>query len=142
MGKRKSEVGERTLLMGCRGGKLRKVTFPASWKITFGPLAPGSKGYDGAANGVTLRLYAGTSDQRAAFTDVTWFRDETLRVQERVTKTSRRTVEHDGNGLSKGTVVEATVHEWNDEMAPAPAVNPHLAALTAQNAIIEELEIE
>jgi hypothetical protein len=49
-----------------------RIDIPANWKVTFGPLAPGSKFGSG---GYALRVYESETKQRAVFVGVDSFRD-------------------------------------------------------------------
>jgi hypothetical protein len=100
------------------GGGLRKIEVPAEWKITFGMVAPGAKssgGYDGHS-GWCLRFYESKEKPRAVFTDVKSFREITVPVTERITKTrSKRLNRNDPTG-TKDTFVEARVSRWVDPL--------------------------
>lgn len=59
-----------------------KVKVPSSWKVTFGPFTPGSKGYDSGKP--CLRFYEANDKQRAVFTDVRSFRDLSIELVKKV----------------------------------------------------------
>lgn len=65
-----------TYLVVTTQGK-KKVTVPSSWKVTYGPVSPGSK-YGGGDN--VLRFYEAENKQRALFTNVREFRDLSIEV--------------------------------------------------------------
>lgn len=68
----------RTLLIELNDGRRMKFTIPSTYKITFGRLHPGEKGFN---DGEVLRVYAGStanSSQVAVFRDVRSFRDTAL----------------------------------------------------------------
>lgn len=111
-----------TYLIGLTHGGVRKITVPSNWKVTFGPAVPPSPGARvQAERGYALRFYETEKQQRAIFTDVAWFRDAALAVEERVTKTkAQRMTKHTANG-AKDVVVEASVTEWiNPDNPPEP----------------------
>ena len=83
------EVRMTTCVLELKDGGLRRVTVPSAWKVTFGPLAPANKGGNG---GLCLRMYEDNTRQRAIFTDVRTFRDASIPIEERVTKTDEQVV--------------------------------------------------
>lgn len=110
---------KKTYLLFLTQNRKRRVTVPATWKLTFGMVAPGKAGgssnYDGS-RGWCLRFYEGTDKVRAVFTDVRSFYEVggELEIVEQKTKTTRRVLNSDQAGLSKGSVVEARVSQWVD----------------------------
>lgn len=119
MATKKTDTGDKTYLMDLSGGRMRRITVPASWKVTFGPLVPKPSGDDRYQNKTfALRFYEGRDQQRAIFTDVLSFRDESLKVEERVTKTKQQVVHKDAPSGRREMVVEARVTEWRDPLAP------------------------
>lgn len=109
-----------TYLLEMRNGDKKKISIPAHWKLTFGPLCPGSK--DGGLNstGATaLRLYDGTN-QKAVFTGVESFRDLSIGIEVEVTKSKQETFYKDDpeGGERKAVVMEASVKEWINPDAP------------------------
>ena len=123
MAKKQAKTSEtKTFIMGLIGGKMRKITVPDTWKVTFGPLVPGMTSArmtgHGGELGMALRFYEGKDMQRAVFTDVIWFRDESLQVEERVTKTKQKIIEKDTPKGRRATVMEARVTEWSNPDAP------------------------
>lgn len=87
--------------------KLRRITVPASWRVTFGPLVPGKEG----RGQPSLRFYEG-ENQRACFTDVESFREESIKIEERVTREKRQTVRKNTPSGQKDVIVTAQVSEW------------------------------
>lgn len=61
-------------------GETRIITIPESWKVTYGPVSPGSKYGDGNV----LRVYESKEKQRAIFTNVVSFRDLSIPVRKLV----------------------------------------------------------
>lgn len=111
----------KTIIMDCVGGKLRKVTVPKAWKVTFGSVTIGAKaqgqpGYDGA-RGWCIRIYRAKDDQVLVYTDVISWREEAVAVMERTTKVKRQRVNSNGPRSNRDTVVEARITEWVDPMA-------------------------
>ena len=111
------QVGTKTYLMEVKGGKLRRVTVPSSWKVTFGPLVP-SEVRHGEVRTFALRFYESEQQQRAVFTDVIAFRDVSLPVEERVTKIKQKAVHKDAPGGRREMMVEARITEWRNPDAP------------------------
>lgn len=116
---KKPAIEMKTYLLHMKGGTHQKVTVPANWKVTFGPLCPGGKGYsENGSNSMSLRFYESANNQRAVFTGVQSFRDESIKVMEKITRTQQQTMsKRTGNG-AKDVVVEARVSEWIDPDAP------------------------
>jgi len=103
-------MSDKTYIIETKGGMLRKVTVPEAWKVTFGPLMPGTRGDQALA----LRFYEAGDKQRAVFVDVKSFRDASIPVRERVTKTKAQRVRRDAPGGAKDVVMEARITEWRD----------------------------
>lgn len=73
-----SDEEMRTYEVVTSGQRLR-MTIPAAWKVTYGPVSPGSKaGYNGAP---ALRIYENETKQRAIFLNVVSFRDLSVKVE-------------------------------------------------------------
>jgi hypothetical protein len=107
----------KTFLMELKGGKLRRVTVPATWKVTFGPLVP-SEVRHGDVRTFALRFYETKEQQRAVFTDVVSFRDMSLEVEERVSKVKQKMVHKEAPGGRREMMVEARITEWRNPDAP------------------------
>jgi hypothetical protein len=105
---------EKTYILDLRGGGKRRLTVPATWKLTFGPLIPGNK--DGSGRGtLALRFYEGSKEhQRAVFTDVESFRDSSIEVEEQVTRVKRQGKTRNAPTGTKETVMEARITEWRN----------------------------
>lgn len=126
--KQKQQEKTVTYLLTMKNGNLQKLTVPAAWKVTFGPIAPGSKGYESnGGSGMCLRFYESGNQQRAVFTDVKAFRDTSIAIQERITKTKQQTVRKDTPQGSKDFVVEAKISEWRDPDNPEAPSDEFLA---------------
>lgn len=122
-------MADKTYILECKGGKQRKLVVPEEWKVTFGPLIPGREG----AGTLALRFYEGKDKQRAIFTDVSSFRDASIPLMEKVTKTqSKRHTKNTPEG-AKDFIVEARVTEWRDPDDPDDcAPNDEFLALPAE----------
>jgi hypothetical protein len=76
----------RRILVNRRGQEPLIVEgIPATAKITFAKVNPADKGY--GDNLMALRIYTSANNQLAVFLNVTDFRDLSLKVKERKTKT-------------------------------------------------------
>lgn len=117
---------KRTYILNMKDGTKQKISIPGNWKLTFGPLVPGSKG-DTGHNGVgalVLRVYEGNKDnQRAVFTGVESWRDtqeldiEVEQVQE---KQQMASVDIPGEG-KKDVAVRMETRQWVNPDKPASA---------------------
>lgn len=115
----KKPKGSRTLILTIKSGSQRRITIPSGYAITFGPLIPGLKQISNGHTGVAaLRIYDSDKDQVACFTDVLAFRDASLMIEEKVTRTERKVVRKNSHEGSRDVEVEARVTEW---------VNPDIA---------------
>lgn len=63
-----------------RKGEQFTVDVPEAWKVTYGPLSPGSAGYNDPDKGYVLRFYETKDKQRAVFMGVTEFRDLSIPI--------------------------------------------------------------
>jgi hypothetical protein len=85
---------------------------PATAKITFAKANPAEKGYGN--NPMALRIYTSANNQLAVFLNVTDFRDLSLKVQERVTKSElNEEAERGPDGEYKKSDYHKTV-EWKE----------------------------
>lgn len=113
---------KRTYILNMRDGTKQKITIPVGWRLTFGPLVPGSK--DGTTNGrdaLVLRVYEGTKDnQRAVFTGVESWRDTKdlqIEVEQVQQKQQMARVDIPGEGQQDVAVRMETRH-WVDPDKP------------------------
>jgi hypothetical protein len=106
-----------TYFVSRKGGNDQKITVPASWKVTFGPLHPGSKDHN-ASQTSTLRFYEALNKQRAVITDVVSFRDMSIKVEEKRTTVKQQTLHKNTPHGDKAVVVEGRVEEWVNPDAP------------------------
>lgn len=66
-----------------QGSERFRIDIPANFKVTFGPLTPGSK----FGSAYALRVYESDTKQRAVFVDVTSFRDLSIPYRKYVKNT-------------------------------------------------------
>lgn len=113
MAKKSSSEGKKTFILGLKGGHIRKITIPSSWKMTFGSTVPYQGRGHQAEGGVALRLYEGNKENlRAVMTDVVSVRDASIEMMERRTSTQRKSAQKQTPQGMKDVVVEARVTEW------------------------------
>ena len=105
-------MADKTYILTMRDGCTKKVTVPEEWKVTFGPLFPGSRGESGGRVGI--RFYEGKEKQRAVFVDVVEFRDESIPILEKVSRTQAKRMRKDTPDGAKDVIVEARMTEWRD----------------------------
>lgn len=118
-----SSEAKTTYLLIMKDGSKQKITCPTKWSITFGPLCPGTKDFNGSS-ATSLRFRDG-SHQKAVFTGVESFRDMSIGIEEEINKTQQETFyKHDENGEEKQVIVEGTVKEWINPDAPRRTTTP------------------
>lgn len=104
----------RTYLIEFENNEKRRITVPADWKVTFGPIAIVPKSQLGGKVPIALRFYEDETRQRAIFVEVRSFRDLSIPVEE--LKVSRRDkmgiMEVDG--MRRNVSVSAVMKEWVD----------------------------
>lgn len=116
-----------TYLLVMKDGSQKKVTVPTAWKVTFGALYPGKEANSGKTG---LRFYSSGNKQHAVFTDVEYFRDTSIAIEERVTKTQQETFYKDTTEGKKSYVVEGKVSEWQNPDAPGKTeISPEFKGL-------------
>jgi len=128
----KPSVAMKTYLLEKKNGNVTKVTVPASWKVTFGPVISGGGDRYGNSEGRTtlaLRFYEAKDRQRAIFTDVKSFRDASIQIAEKVTKTEQQRVRKKTPEGEKDFVVEARYSEWRNPDDDSPPVPNEFRAL-------------
>lgn len=110
----KKANGDKTFILELKQGGIRKLTIPATWKLTFGQLVPHTlRETHGASSMVALRIYEGSKDNlRAVMTDVVAIRDASIAVMERRTTVQRKVAQKESRHGAKDVVVEARVTEW------------------------------
>lgn len=117
MATKKQTDPKKVFILTLKNGNVRKITIPATWKLTFGSLVPYSTDRNGRrddnSGGAALRLYEGTKDNlRAVMTDVISIRDASIEMMERRTSTQRKTAQKQTPQGMKDVMVEARVTEW------------------------------
>lgn len=115
--KRTDGADMKTYFVERTGGNDQRVTVPASWKVTFGPLNPGSKNQGGSGS-PALRFYEALNKQRMVITGVVSFRDTSIKIEEKRTQVKQQTLHKRTNGGDKAVVVEGRVEEWVNPDAP------------------------
>ena len=105
------QVKTKTLILEMSKGAERRLTIPADWTITFGPVAIGAKysSNDGSAN--VLRLYedVGRKHLKAVFKDVRAFFEEGIQIVERKTETKQKTYQQMNEKTGKMEAYQASV---------------------------------
>lgn len=85
-----------------------RITIPSTWKVTYGPVSPGKYTEGGNA----LRIYEDDKRQRAMFTNVTSFRDMSLKtLKENKTVKGKTTWEVADDHEEHRTETE-TIKDW------------------------------
>ena len=109
-----AKTAKKTYLLELKNGGERKLTVPATWKVTFGPTTPYEKKNGGGYGQEVwaLRLYESGTKLRAIFTDVKSFRDMEISLLEKKVKVKRQAMEKAGRKGGRAVVVEAKVEEW------------------------------
>lgn len=106
-----TDQATKTLILEMTKGAERRITIPADWAITFGPVAIGAKynSHDGGAN--VLRLYAdaGRKQLKAVFKDVRSFFEEGIEIVERKTETKKKTYNQMNEATGKMEAFQAEV---------------------------------
>lgn len=105
----------RTIEVTLTGGrKVRVGDIPATAKITYGPVSPGTQRPYGES-GNCLRIYTSQQNQLAVFINVQEFRDLSLTVERQTTR--KLTAEQSENGPKgrKRTAVEEVELEWEED---------------------------
>lgn len=121
---------KKTYILELKNNQQRKITIPADWRLTFGPMAPGSRHNTGDPF-LALRIYEGSNkeNQRAMFTDVRSFRDASMPIQEKRTKTKHQRAYRDGKGGQKLVDIEGRVTEWINPDEPEEPEDEFMEAI-------------
>lgn len=104
---------KRTYEIATISGKFR-MDIPETWKVTFGPVSPGSKG-GYASGGNCLRVYESDTKQRAIFLDVVSFRDLSIPVQRLVVREEGKEKWEVDNGNRKRSSSVKAERRWVPE---------------------------
>lgn len=95
------------------GREKYRVTVPDDWKVTFGPVAPGARGYADLA----LRFWEAENKQRAIFRNVDSFRDLSIPYSRQLTsKSGESSWSEDDSGYEMSEHVNIET-EWISEDA-------------------------
>lgn len=110
----KAPASNKTFILELKGGGIREITIPSTWKLTFGQLVPHTlRETHGASSQVALRIYEGSKENlRAVMTDVVAIRDKGMSVREKRTTVQRKVAQKHTVHGAKDVVVEARVTEW------------------------------
>lgn len=91
------QANTKTLVLEMTKGAERRLTIPADWAVTFGPVAIGAKSHytDGSSN--VLRLYEDASRKKlkAVFKDVRSFFEEGIETVERKVESKEKNLPAD-----------------------------------------------
>ena len=97
-----------------KGYECFKVTVPAAWKVTFGPgIPPGQSARNySAPSPWCLRFYETKENQRAFFSGVTSFRDESIQIVKKVVnvKSEQKSESTHSKSATQSEVVKS--EEW------------------------------
>lgn len=115
-------IPQTTYLLEMKDGSRKKLTVPSSWKLSFGPLVPGSKdGNYNSSGALVLRIWEGSKDnQRAVITGVTAFRDMSLPVMDEITQVHEEVLAKQTDQGEKQFIVRGEVKEWVNPDEPRP----------------------
>lgn len=131
----------KTYLLTMEDGKRKKVTVPASWKVTFGPLVPGGKDTNYNSRGaLSLRFWEGKDLQRAVFTGVASFRDQSIGIEEEIIRSEEQVFTKEVDGEERNFVAQAVVREWQNPDAPRAAMKQNLLHAPNERAIFADCD--
>jgi len=123
MAKKAEQEKEITYLMEFKNGKRQRVTVPSTWKVTFGPAARGVNKGTGSRQEIplALRFYESENKQRAIFTDVVYFRDTSIKIEEERIDVQQKDGFMECEGQRKRVNFQATSRQWTnpDELIKA-----------------------
>jgi hypothetical protein len=131
---------ETIYLIEFEDGSRKKVTVPANWRVTFGPVV--SFGADRRPQGnrytvpVALRFYEDETKQRAIFTHVTNFRDMSIPILEEKVQRKDKVGRVEVDGAYQNINLSAEVKQWtnpDDESVTTPG------EMLAENIVIDDL---
>ena len=129
------EKEKTTYLVEFANGRRQKITVPSDWKVTFGPAAVGvnKKGLGGREVPLALRFYENDTQQRAIFTNVVYFRDTSIQIEEERVDVHQKEGYVECEGKRKAVAFQATSRQWVDPDKP----DEKFPALTAGGNIFE-----
>jgi hypothetical protein len=95
-----------------RSNETVRVTVPASWKVTFGPVSAGNRGAFSGEEGMCLRFYESANQQRAIFTRVRSFRDTSIPMEKLVIERQNKAEMKAGAKGHKHSEEEVREEKW------------------------------
>lgn len=105
----------RTIEVTLQGGRKTRVgNIPATAKITYGPVSPGTQRPYGDS-GNCLRIYTSQQNQLAVFIGVQEFRDLSLTVERQVVRKDASEFTEKGPKGSKRTANETVELDWEKD---------------------------
>lgn len=119
----------KTYILTMKDGERQKVTVPADWKVSFGAMYPGKEGNSGRS---AMRFWEGNKEnQRAVFTDVESFRDDSIGIEVERVKTHEQGIQAHTELGDKTIIVRGEVREWiNPDDPKAMQADPQFLRLT------------
>lgn len=117
----------RSIIVDTNEGAILVEGIPDDAKITYGPMTPGSKSYQG--NERTLRIYTSNTNQLAVFVGVSAFRDLSLTVKKRKVTSESSSKQIEGPDGRLHDVTSATAWEWVEDTGDEPVDVPTPPAL-------------
>jgi hypothetical protein len=121
MPKQAPSTETKTYYIEREGGNDQRVTVPAHWKVTFGPLNPGAKNAAYDQGKPALRFWETKDLQRMVVTNVKSFRDESIVIEEKRTSVKQQVLRKQTPAGEKEVIVEARVEEWVNPDKPVEA---------------------
>lgn len=103
----------RSVIVETNEGPVLVEGIPDDAKITYGPMTPGSKSYQG--NERTLRIYTSNTNQLAVFVGVSAFRDLSLTIKKRKITSRGGTHSVVGPDGTSHNVTSASTWEWVED---------------------------
>lgn len=127
--KSKSSNGTKTYILNMNDNTRQKVTVPAEWKVTFGALWPSSTNNNGRS---ALRFWEGNKEnQRAVFTDVASFRDDSIQMEVEVVDAKEQALVAKTEFGDKTVIVRGETRQWmNPDDPKAQQAAPQFLRLT------------
>lgn len=123
----KKASSDKTYILELKNGDTRKITIPASWKMTYGSVVPYTTRNErpGTHADYALRLYEGSKENlRAVMTDVVAIRDASIQLMEKRTTVQRKQAQKSTAQGGRDVVVEARITEWVDPDNEDQGVTP------------------
>jgi hypothetical protein len=102
----------RTYLIETSDKNALQIEIPEDWKVTYGPVTPGSKSYGG--DNYALRIYESDTKQRAIFTNVRSFRDLSIPVRRLIRSVEGESTWYEDESISSTASQTRVREEWKD----------------------------